>query len=563
MAGSLEEEEVRDVPNSGPKRRGVLRFGTLITALTGASAISATSAAAAPGDKNPPNSYVPISEKGAASGVATLDSELKIPTTQIPDLSAKYGPDGGGKPVGKGELIVNARDYGAVCDGECDDTAALQSAIDAASGGVGIPAVTILVPGTLRITNTILITQKGVTLSGRGVGNPANFRSSPSEASVIRWDGPAGIPMFTVTDARFVSVENMLILGNVTNRPSDGFYFNSAGGSIGTNSQIKFSRVTIGSFPWASPATPPGTISMDHGIRFGGVNENNDQMSFQDVVLSHCAVGLALPNSQSIWGESRNVFFNGCGTGLKTSAQHTIYNATFNACGIDVQMDSTAKVDVWGWFSEGSGQVFSITGAGALSVDGGMWTIQGAMQGKASFATAPSLGANLSIHNVSINYQITPKPPLLIRGTYAPNPYLISISNCSGLDLATMDIRGYGAPRLTYVDIQTQGISINTTVTQKPLATYVAPVVKAGNYTLIDGESVPLLTNGASVTVTLPDPSTVTAGRTKFTLKNIHVSNATVVSAGASKTIDGAASYPLSQWAKVTFVSDGNQWLSV
>lgn len=126
------------------KRRRIVRFGTLITALTGASAMSAVGASAAPGDKTPTNAYVPTLERGAA-------------------------------------------------------------------GGVGIPAVTILIPGTLRITRTILISQKGVTLSGRGIGNPSNFRSSPSAASVIRWDGTAGTPMFIVTDARFVSVENMLI----------------------------------------------------------------------------------------------------------------------------------------------------------------------------------------------------------------------------------------------------------------------------------------------------------------------------------------------------------------
>ncbi|MFC9335684.1 glycosyl hydrolase family 28-related protein [Arthrobacter sp. NPDC057009] len=529
--------------------------------MTGATAMSVTTANAATTDQA--IAYVPVAEKGAAQGVATLDAAAKIPPAQIPDLSAIYAPEGGGRPVGKGELIVNVRDYGAVCNGIDDDSAALQSAIAAASGGVGIPAVTILIPGTLRITKTILIAQKGVTLMGRGIGNPSNFVPSPSAASVIRWDGPAGIPMFTITDSRFVSVENMLVLGNVTNRPSDGFYFNSAGGSIGTNAEIKFSRVTIGGFPWATPATPSGTMAMDNGIRFGGANANNDQMSFQDVVLSQCTVGLALPNSQSIWGESQNVCFNACGIGLKTSAQHTLYNATFNACGIDVQLDSTAKVDVWGWCSEGSRQIFNITGPGALSVDGAVWTVQAVMQGKANIAIAPMLGTNLSIRNVAINYQITPKPPLVIRGTYAVSPYQISIVNCSGLDLTTMDIQGYAAAGKTYVDISTQGLTLNTTITRKPLSTYIGPVVKSGNYTLIDGECAPLVTNGAAVTITLPDPTTVTAGRTRFTVKNIHTSNAKVVSAGTFKTIDGAASHTLIRWAKATYFSDGKQWLSL
>ncbi|MGX1159840.1 hypothetical protein FBY31_1797 [Arthrobacter sp. SLBN-100] len=76
------------------KRRGLLRLGTLITAFTGASAISAfdvSSAHAGPGDKTT-TAYVPAAEKGAASGVATLDLQSKIPSVQIPDLSNSYGP---------------------------------------------------------------------------------------------------------------------------------------------------------------------------------------------------------------------------------------------------------------------------------------------------------------------------------------------------------------------------------------------------------------------------------------------------------------------------------------
>jgi hypothetical protein len=74
------------------ERRGLLRFGTLMTALTGATAISLSTqrADAAPGDKTSPNSYVPVTEKGAASGVATLDTASKIPPTQLPDLSGIY-----------------------------------------------------------------------------------------------------------------------------------------------------------------------------------------------------------------------------------------------------------------------------------------------------------------------------------------------------------------------------------------------------------------------------------------------------------------------------------------
>lgn len=57
----------------------------------------------------------------------------------------------------------------------------------------------------------------------------------------------------------------------------------------------------------------------------------------------------------------------------------------------------------------------------------------------------------------------------------------------------------------------------------------------------------------------LPDPTTTSSQR--VTVKNINATAVSVVSAGTSKTIDGAASVSLAQWATGTYVSDGTQWL--
>ncbi len=77
--------------SGGMKRRGLLRLGTLATALSGITfAGAARPAAAAPNDKPNSGSYVPTTEKGAPSGVATLDTSVKIPSSQVPDLSDSY-----------------------------------------------------------------------------------------------------------------------------------------------------------------------------------------------------------------------------------------------------------------------------------------------------------------------------------------------------------------------------------------------------------------------------------------------------------------------------------------
>lgn len=66
----------------------------------------------------------------------------------------------------------------------------------------------------------------------------------------------------------------------------------------------------------------------------------------------------------------------------------------------------------------------------------------------------------------------------------------------------------------------------------------------------------------SAVAVTLLDPTTCMVG-VPITVKNIAANTVTVQSAGTSKTIDGAASTTLAQWAKLTVFSDGTQWLSV
>lgn len=76
----------RDV---GVRRRRLLTSGTLIAAITGVSTVSGMEsdrAYAATVDE-----FIPLAEKGMASGVATLDADARIPASQLPDLSALIG----------------------------------------------------------------------------------------------------------------------------------------------------------------------------------------------------------------------------------------------------------------------------------------------------------------------------------------------------------------------------------------------------------------------------------------------------------------------------------------
>lgn len=176
--GEIRQEVSRE---ASIKRRGLLRFGTILTAFTGASAVSAlgaNSAKAGPGDKTPPANYVPIAEKGAASGVATLDGQSKIPPEQIPDISsrtndliqaaatdptgflpASYGSEieRAGSPANAALAArdaLNILDYGVVRGTDSSQTAAIKAALDANPGKTfHFP------PGDYRLDTGLVISQ--------------------------------------------------------------------------------------------------------------------------------------------------------------------------------------------------------------------------------------------------------------------------------------------------------------------------------------------------------------------------------------------------------------------
>jgi hypothetical protein len=95
----------------GVRRRRLLKSGAIVAALTGFSTLSGVEtdgAHAATDITNPPTAYIPIEEKGVASGVATLDVDSKIPSAQLPNLSATF-PTKGGKTKTDGQNITNLR----------------------------------------------------------------------------------------------------------------------------------------------------------------------------------------------------------------------------------------------------------------------------------------------------------------------------------------------------------------------------------------------------------------------------------------------------------------------
>lgn len=341
------------------------------------------------------------------------------------------------------KLWENAFAYECRGDGSTDDTANLQRAIDRIAATTGVPAICVrLGEGTFRITGQLNFHQKAVCFLGAGIGNPSSFTASPGQGTTLVWDGAAGGTMINVQDAKHVVIAHMLILGNESAKPSELIYFQSEGGSVGTNEQLFLEHLQVGGFRWTDPSTS-GSVA-DRGIRFGGSqNGNNDQFHFRDVVVEGCDRGLAIDNTQSIWGQLTNVEFNRCAVaGVETSSSLHFTNATFNECAVDWLINSTAHVQGEGYYAENSSQWVQLTGQGYFGATVGILTNNATIAGTNGIDHQSCGDAGgLWLAQIFFNQAGLAHPKVKVRGTNgAPRTGSVTILDCPGLASTDFDI---------------------------------------------------------------------------------------------------------------------------
>lgn len=137
-------------------------------------------------------------------------------------------------------LVINVKDYGAKGDGVTDDTAAIQSALDAASAAGG--GVVFFERGTFLISGALTChSQVGL----KGVGK---------EVSIIKTTSTTA-PALTGNNLQDVTIEDLTLLGTGSNYggtgTSRGIYFtrNASTTPIQVNYRINLNRVTVRLFP--------------------------------------------------------------------------------------------------------------------------------------------------------------------------------------------------------------------------------------------------------------------------------------------------------------------------
>jgi len=397
----------------------------------------------------------------AALGVGTAQAATSLADAASLSLDNAYA----GEQVFDGDVLFasgkpwyDAQAFGAAGNGVVDDTAAIQSLINLVGTAAGVPAISIFLPaGTYKLTATIVIQQRAVTLRGAGVGNPSVY-TTPGRGTTIKWEGPVGVPMFKVVDASHCTFEDLLILGDDATPPSEGIYFEQpvSGGQIGTNEHHLVRRCRFGHWTWTSDPVNDG--AMAYGIRFGGVNANNDQFSIEDCQFYDCTIaGVAIDSIQSIWGHFINPQFNRCNIGIRTATSTNIWNLACNrSATADLVLQSTAHVQVHGYYSEHAALLFHVQNAGScLILDGGHVQFQDEMIGSYwGIHAGASAGGGLVLRNLRINNKFEQKPKLSVQGTASSVFGYLIVEDCTYQGLAGSPNPDYPLDDLTNYIVQ-------------------------------------------------------------------------------------------------------------
>lgn len=303
---------------------------------------------------------------------------------------------GSGHARAAGETSVSRRvtEFGAVGDGKTDDTAAIQAAFaelgsDPDRVVAGIQGGHLQIPpGEYRLTSTVNVHRFAGIVEGTGVGHTPVYPAprAAGRGTAFVWDGPAGEPMFRITDSAFLTIRDLRFSGNDHRPPSIGLNFHKEREhQSGTNGHLLVEDCTFGVWPWVRSGDRG---LMGTAIAFTNAEGSGDNDQFR---INRCLFrgprepyrdpdyhtgGIRIEGSQSIWGSIHDCTFDHVTIGLDTVASTTLSNAQFNGCGTDISVGSTAAVTLLGWQSEHSHRLARLSPAGSLHVVGGMCMIR-------------------------------------------------------------------------------------------------------------------------------------------------------------------------------------------
>jgi hypothetical protein len=346
-------------------------------------------------------------------------------------------------------IDIRKPEYGAVCDGIVDDSAAIQAAIDAAgrsTGAVTIAPVPILIPALCAIGSTIHIAQQSIHLLGQGI------------ASGLKWIGAAGGTMIDVQDATSVAITDMSILGSDTNPPGVGIWFNTPTVPlVGTLEYCSVVNCNFGRQYTTQTGSPRGAMAI--GIKFGGLSiGNNDTWRVENCNFYDCSTaGIHIANEQAIWGNIDNPLFVSCGYGVKAEGSTVMTNAHFNhSVTADMYVDD-GTVNVNGYWSEHAALFWDQKSNSTLVINGGRISMMAEMATDYYAKSVVSDGNHLDIIGLKVVNNLANPAKLKISGSSSntTESYVLLRGNVlpSGTTDAGYEIDGFVNGTPLHIDI--------------------------------------------------------------------------------------------------------------
>lgn len=317
------------LPTATTTEQGIVELATSLETQTGTDATRAVTPLSAAATYQTPGQaaalYIPLTQKAAANGVATLDAGSDVPRAQRPDLDK-----------------VNVRDYGATGDGTTNDSAAITAALAVcADGGVLFFPAGVYYTGT-----TTWVIDKSITLEGVGGGTRysdpfgnANWNTTGvATGSVLKSAATSGafIEFFKSAVTLEPHVRNMVFLGPGTGTSVGVSVGRNAGGCVrGQWDQTFFLNWATGvKFDFAEDFTirQPTTIGCSTGIHF--VNNSNQNVIYGIYVVSSSV--------RALWIESSDLVTVYGGV-LQGNTGKAAYIQGSNGCRIyDIYFENTA-----------------------------------------------------------------------------------------------------------------------------------------------------------------------------------------------------------------------------
>lgn len=272
----------------------------------------------------------------------------------------------------KGNMVFNVKAYGAVGDDSTNDTAAIQSAVDAA-GAVG--GVVWFPAGTYRIQTSALLLYTGstpyssITLAGAGAGK-AIIKQMTTGVDVIKGlnNTTGSVQLLNVTIRDLT-----LSFGGTTTNSGNGIYLAQVAADGPSFQQMNFKNLILDNF---------GATG-----KYGFNAESLIVSSLENVMARSCANGFylnggAFGNYDSI---NTSVTFNNCyANGTNTVLGFNIYCSqyiSFNACAADGNTTAAYNInDCSGisfngcgveWATGASASAYKFTAAVQCTINGG------------------------------------------------------------------------------------------------------------------------------------------------------------------------------------------------